>query len=118
MSGFGGVPDIPYKSGAQTITTGGRLTLGHPFGVRPSRVQFWLECIVADVGFSVGDFYGPVPPRLIISANNEGFGQWSDAANINVEFGADSILLKISDKAGVRQNLTTASWKMHVEARK
>ena len=45
----------PWTSAQQSITSGGVLSVSHPFGVVPGKVNFYLQCITAANGYSIGD---------------------------------------------------------------
>jgi len=51
----GAVLTKSYASSGQTITSGGLITLAHGMGIEPKIVQYILQCIIADSGYSVGD---------------------------------------------------------------
>lgn len=50
-----GVFTKEYVSSPQTITSAGSLSLAHGLGDYPKLVTFYLQCTVADQGYSVGD---------------------------------------------------------------
>ncbi len=107
-----------YTSTAQTITSGGTLTLAHGLGVVPSLIQIQLKCIDAggEAGYAQNDvaIIGP-------AINGLGAGQFlvivPDATNINVRYPQAATCFEIGNKGtGTGTNLTNTKWNMIVKA--
>lgn len=111
-----------YKSGQQTITSAGLLTLAHGFNIRPEDIRFTLECTTAEKGYSIGDF---VTASVVNStADTTGGtqdrfnGVYSDTTNVYIRFSDEASVFTVGDKAtGAVSSLTNSSWSLHVTAR-
>jgi hypothetical protein len=100
-----------YVSSQQTVSNGLRLTLAHGLGARPKLLTFHLICVTDDNGFTAGDEI-KVEPQSHTSNNDYTFSFWlDDTSNINIEFGTETPIFKVINKAGVRAILTNANWK-------
>jgi hypothetical protein len=107
----------PYESGAQTITSAGLLTLTHGLGSRPRLLEFELECVTDEAGFTDGQFT-PINPAL--NTNFSGSGGMAIATTstqILVRFGnnANAFIHSRLD-TGAAVALTNANWRLHVRA--
>lgn len=119
-----GITDVAftkyYESSPQTITNSGSFTVAHGFGIKPKLVEVVLICVTAQAGFSPGDeLYIGSPTRY---EGNDGSGSsvgWSmktDATNIFVKYGNNTLpnIVNISNSAD--SALTEANWNMVVRA--
>lgn len=106
---------ISFESAEQTITSAGSLTIAHGLGVRPDgRIDAWLVCQTAEVGYSVGD---RVPVNASLGGNDgtAGFGLAVvlDATNINVRYGSfSSPFVLINNTTGAQIGATNANWRL------
>jgi hypothetical protein len=105
-----------FLSSAQTITTSGLLTLAHGMGVEPKIITLTLQCLSADLGYSIGD-------RIQAEFNNGDSGQ----SRVNTaRKDSTNIYLRYSDlsqcfASGVKSTgdliaLTNSRWALYVEA--
>jgi hypothetical protein len=110
LSGAIGFTDY-YVSADQTITNAGSLTLAHGLGRKPVLIQMWLKCTTANLNYSVND-------EIPWWGNSDGDGSLGgadpsivcDATNLNVRYGATNQLVT-NKTSGVREAITTASWR-------
>ena len=105
-----------FESEPQTITVGGALTIPHGLGGAPIMVQPSIECVSADLNYSVGD-------RVVISMNmtstvtNRYMSVYWDATNIKVKYSAAATPFVISSPTtGNGVAITLASWRFYVTA--
>lgn len=105
-----------YTSAAQTISSGGLLTLAHGLGAAPGFVSFRLKCTTADAGYAIGDEI-IVDPNGSNSTNNRYTTPRVDATNVYIRFSSDAFCFTAGNKStGGVAGLTNASWNLHVEA--
>jgi hypothetical protein len=103
---------------AQTLsdTTSATYTFAHGRAARPWRVDIWLECIVADQGYSIGDF---VPAFGGVTAtpggDPAGFMVFADATNVKLIFATHGYFI-IHKSSFTCLAITDGSWKAHVHA--
>jgi len=107
-----------FTSSAQTITSGGGLTIAHGLGVRPFYVSAYIECTTADQGYSIGDrLYHPFS---VSDASADGRGvslSVNGTANVDVRFGNQaSVFLANNKTTGAAVLLTNSSWRLYVIA--
>jgi hypothetical protein len=107
-----------FTSTAQTITSGGLLTVAHGLGERPGSVQLWIKCTTADNGYAIDD-------EIQIDANSSGAAVgrfntiYADDTNIYIRFTDETSCFGAGNKAtGVSAPLTNASWELYLEARR
>lgn len=105
-----------YVSAEQMITSGGLLTLAHGLGVTPKLVQFRLKCVIADVGYSVGD-------EIVVGfADDNGGAVVSsspvvDASNISIRFSSGATAFIFANKStGARDVPLNTRWRLIVRA--
>ena len=106
-----------YKSSAQTITSGGLLTLAHGLSETPSSVNAELTCTTSDGGYSIGDV-------ILVDLNSSSSGTTRyntarvDATNIYLRFSSSSSCFLVGNKTnGTPEVLTNSSWSLKVIAR-
>lgn len=105
-----------FSSAQQTITSGGTVTIPHGLGVKPTLVQYVLQCITAEAGYSVGAEVWQVQANPGTT-----FGSLPmviDATNIVVRYGANSTSFwagNFGTGAGA-VGLTNANWRLVVRA--
>lgn len=115
--------DDRYLSPAQTITSGGEITLVHGLvdrdgnPVKPFHVSGYLKCLVAEHGRSVGDE---------IEANLGDNSTGSTSIFNQVESDSTSITIKLSNFSspflsnnkvtGAQVALTNANWELYIRA--
>ncbi len=106
-----------FTSANQTITSASLLTLAHSLGVAPTLMRFSLVCMTIDNGWTVNDVI-EVSPGVTASAGNSGFGVYSDATNIYVQFGslATNPILYYNKTTGASVALTSVNWNMILRA--
>ena len=104
-----------YTSAEQTITAGGLLTLAHGLGAKPSFVQTFIRCKVADSGYAIGDEVDV--PNGISDGGNRANSLFSDATNISYRFTNAGNCYVIGNKGtGALAALTNTSWRLIVKA--
>ena len=108
----GAVLTKSYASSGQTITSGGLITLAHGMGIEPKIVQYILQCIIADSGYSVGD-------RITVGevgkdrANNARL----DATNIVIRYFNGTAAWEINGKDwGGDVPANNSRWQLYVRA--
>lgn len=105
----------PFVSTAQTITSGGSLVLAHFLGVEPKSISMILECVSAQLGYSVGD-------RLVVNSSlsssiSRAGSVVIDDTNVTIRFSNETASFVIGLKTnGVATAITNASWQLHVRA--
>jgi hypothetical protein len=111
------VAPYPFKSefvsAQQTITSGGALTIAHPFGVAPKLITIELVCITPEQGFGAGN----VVPIGIMSAPGGSGGRnlvvVPDTANLNVRFSSSAnVFIVLNFGTGADVVLTNANWRV------
>lgn len=75
-----------FVSAAQTISTGGQLTIAHGLGAIPKNVGLYLQCVNANNGYAAGEKVWV--PLLATSGTGFGCAVKADATNLYVQFGA------------------------------
>ena len=107
-----------YDSGAQTVTTGGTLTLAHGLGVTPALDS--IECTLTNVTGEANWTTGQVMKipfggyQNAAEANN--FTMQPDATNLNLRYGSTAIA-GVNRTTGAIATLTAANWTLRVKAR-
>jgi len=104
-----------YQSAEQTIALAGALTLTHGLGRLPNSVDVWLVCKTADLGWSVGDWYGPVGAETFGDGANNGVAIAMNTTEIKITTGAQSVTL-LNRSTGTRAVSTLTSWRYVVRA--
>lgn len=103
-----------FTSSEQTITTSGLLTLAHGLGVRPSLIQVFLRCKVADSGFSIGDELEI--PATFYNINSAWNSCYADATNIYMKFNAQTNVYLMGNKtSGANAFYANTSWRLIVK---
>jgi hypothetical protein len=102
---------VGFVSAAQTITSGGALTLAHALGATPKLVQITLKCIDAggEAGYAQNDvtFY----PTLNTAGAVGGVSVVPDGTNLNVRFSSSASVFEIVNKSdGAQASLTNTKW--------
>lgn len=106
-----------YDSGAQTVTTGGALTLAHGLGVVP---DLNFECSLTNVTGEQNWTTGQVMTAPINGYQNSASNCWAfqpDATNLNLQYGSSAIA-GINRTTGAAVTLTAGNWTFRVIARK
>jgi hypothetical protein len=115
----GGVFRNRYTSPNQTITSGGALTLAHGLGVRPFITDFYLECVTAEAGYSIGDIVKANLDSSTTGGNTHGLSVTLDATNINLRYGSAANIVfgtQLRKDNGAHAQFTNANWRLIVEA--
>jgi hypothetical protein len=106
-----------FDSGAQSISTGGAITLAHGLGVAPDLdFQVSLTNITNEANWTTG-MVCPVP---INGYQNAGSNCWTfqpDATNLNLRFGSTAASI-YNRTTGTATNITPANWSWRVIVRK
>ncbi|PPD48379.1 MAG: hypothetical protein CTY14_02130 [Methylotenera sp.] len=106
-----------YQSSNQTITSGGALTIAHGLGGKPILVQFYLKCLSAEYGYSVGDELYVPPSTSNSGADTQGLAYVPDATNLNIRYGGSgSVFTSITKNTGGVAVLTNSSWALIIRA--
>lgn len=118
---YGGQSTTPlftqeYNSAAQTITTGGLITLAHGLGVKPKLIQYVLKCTTAEHGYSIGD-------EIFVDFNSSDAGLSRpnnpevNATNIIIRYNATATVFGAQNATtGANAALTNGSWELYVNA--
>ena len=111
------IASLTFKSAAQTITSGGLLTLAHGLEAAPSSVNVELTCTTDDGGYVIGDV-------IVVDLNSSSSGTTRyntarvDATNVYLRFSSDASCFLVGNKAtGASAVLTNSSWSLKVVAR-
>jgi len=106
-----------YVSSAQTITSGGLLTLAHGLGSIPYNIMTSVVCTTANNGYSIGDVI-IMPPSISISGTAYGLASYADATNIYIRFAntATTALVSAVKNTGAYALLTNTAWQLYVRA--
>lgn len=112
-----GLAKTRFVSTAQTITSGGLLTIPHGLGAKPYNIMPSVVCITASSGYSVGDEI-IMPPSISISGAAYGLALWVDATNIYIRFGnvASTALVSAVKGTGAYALLVNTAWQLYVRA--
>jgi len=105
-----------YESAQQTITSGGGFTLAHGLGTTPKFVLVVLQCVTAELGYSIGDevFYNS---GVTDAGGNKGTSIVPDVTNLIVRIGSDVAPIGVIRKdTGGYASVTKANWKIVVRA--
>lgn len=108
-----------YTSANQTITLAGGLTLAHGLGAKPTLVTASLVCVIAELGYAVGDEVVINPALNDDGSNRRGISLVPDATAINVRYGSGASgvgLTIIRADTGDRAPITSANWRLVVRA--
>jgi hypothetical protein len=105
-----------FESSQQTITSGGSLAIAHGLGVKPKLYLAFLQCVVADGNYNIGDeIHAPVSNTGSAASLNT--AMFPDATNINIRFGNAANAFQAVDKTGGGfTQLTNSSWRLVVRA--
>jgi hypothetical protein len=105
-----------YISPLQVITAAGSLTLAHGLPVAPGIVLVHLQCITAELNYSVGDIVVASPSS---EGNNQGISIVMDAMNLHIRYGSGAgagggtpVYSIIGKTTGNTSGITNANWKM------
>lgn len=106
-----------YTSTAQTITSGGLLTLAHGLTYTPDEFDCWLINVTAQGNWTTGNKL-PTPNGAMYGGSGIQQNIYADATNVYVRFGSDSSPYAIGDKnTGAQVVLTNANWSFMVRAK-
>ena len=102
-----------FTSSAQTITSGGALSIAHGASAKPKIVVAYLVCQTDEQGYVAGD-------ELFVNVGSDetyslghGFALTRSTTNLEIRFGSDANVFAMPNKTtGTRANLTNASWKI------
>ena len=112
---------VRFTSTAQTITSGGSLTIAHGLGAAPFIVGCYLKCTTAQAGYSIGDIlYVGFTDIGINGADNWGVSvSRNGTTNLDIRFGSSANVFVAPRKdTGVTAQLTNTSWRFYVYAQK
>lgn len=104
--------NMPAITGYKDVTISSSLTLGttqsitHGLGVYPASVDFYLQCITTDLGYSVGDRL-PIGAGGMEGANDRGIVGGVSATNVFVKSCSTAFCLPQSGNA---QQITGSRW--------
>jgi len=112
----GGQFTASYSSTAQTITSGGLLTLAHGLGGMPTLVQCRLKCTSGDQGYSVGDEI-LISPSSADTGASQGVAINPDATNLNIRYSnGANVFYTLVKSSGAVGALTNGNWEFYVRA--
>lgn len=104
-----------YTSPDQTITIGGTVSPAHTFGVVPFFVQFYMKCLTAEGGYSIGDLMAFNSQGDFDGSTARGLSAVVTTTNIVIRFSANAIQAVRKDN-GNNFALTPANWVLIVKA--
>ena len=107
-----------YESAGQTITSAGALTLVHGLASKPKIINYYLRCLTAEAGYSVGDeLHDILGVRDTSTTQSRGMAVVADATNINIRFSSTvSVFANMGFTTGASTPLTNANWELYVQA--
>lgn len=106
-----------YRSGNQTITSAGTITLTHGLGRMPRIVELWLKCITAEFNYAIGDEVYVTAETGSAGNNNRGISMKRSTSSLIIRYGSDANVFFLPDATtGIGSNLTNANWALIVEA--
>ena len=107
-----------FTSSAQTITSGGALTIAHGLGVQPKLIQAYIVNVTGEFGYTTGD-------QLLISgaagatdtSTDRGMSFVTDATNLVIRMGAAATVFSINRKdTGAVANAVNTNWQLILRA--
>jgi hypothetical protein len=104
-----------YESAEQTVAFAGSTTLNHGLGGLPSNIQVWLVCKTTDLGYSVGDWLGPIGSETFGDGANNGIVIAMNTSQVKVQIGSQSVAMP-TWTTGARGSITAARWRFVVRA--
>lgn len=113
------LPDVKiqqvYESGLATIASGVTRSFSHGFGVKPLMTAVFLECVVNDSDYVVGDEI-----QIDGSDNNSagrGYIMLTTTTQVQLVLAHGGTLFQVTNKAGTATvTLTHANWRLKVKA--
>lgn len=105
-----------YDSGQQTLTLDGSGTLAHGLGGIPTMYEAFLVCTTANAGWAVGDEI-TAPRGSQIGGAHLGVTLGADATNLYFAVGSN-IQIRNKGTTATFTNITAASWRLVVRARR
>ena len=116
--GAGAVFTKSYASPAQTITSGGQLTLAHGLGAVPKMVRAYVKCTTAEINYSVGDTVEvPFNQSTRGASSSKGLAIRWEAANLVIRMGSAATVFDILNAStGGNSAITNSKWDLYLEA--
>ncbi len=111
----GGIFSEEFESADLALVNGGSHTLAHGLGTIPKQVEIYLKCVVADLGYSVGDIITPYG-SLNASLSSQGAVAVADATDIFIRMASPSIGITRKDTGAVATISTVSNWRIIVRA--
>lgn len=106
---------ISFDSGQRTYTSGGALTIAHGLGRAPTEWDVYMECVTANLGYSVGMRVN-VPQNADDTARDMVATVVMDATNINVRYNSGGFFSTLANfTTGARASVTVNSWRFGVK---
>ena len=81
----------------------------HGLGAIPDLIVFYMECLTAEIGYSIGDRFYPSIYMDEGGGTNAGLGVAADATNVTIAF--DNVISILRKDTGALGNVTAGSWK-------
>ena len=99
----------------QVLNTPAVYTFAHSLGTRPSRVDFFLECLGNDGGYTAGDWVPmPLHQAIVLTDSSErGYAIKIDAANVYISIDTNHYIDMHQWNDTSRFRPATGNWKMH-----
>jgi len=108
-----------YSSSAQTITSGGTITLAHGLAGAPKLITAYIKCIDAggDGGWEQNDeVYIGSGNDIRSTSTPHGLVITRDATNIIIRFASDTnVFYILNEETGVGASLTNTKWQLYVQ---
>jgi hypothetical protein len=114
--GVGGLITKSYDSGNQTVTASGTLTLAHGLGIKPLVCQYFIKCLTAEGGWSIGDEIGLQGQQPTPGSSNQGHSEQRDATNVVIIFSSNGSFTITNKSTKALFQTTTANWAFIVRA--
>jgi hypothetical protein len=105
-----------FQSTAQTIVSGGLITLAHGLGAQPKNIRLYVVNTTTQSGYSPGDLVEVPTVNSGDAANNRTSGVFFDATNVNVRMSsATSVFIGADKTTGATVVFTNANWDLFIE---
>lgn len=103
-----------FESTAQTITSGGGLTIAHGLGGKPDFVTCYLKCTTTDGPWNVGDEFFPLTSG---ASTRTGFVCERDSTNLVIRFSDETSVFNVPNRSnGGGDALVNSSWEIYFKA--
>ena len=108
----------PDVNALQSVVAGSRQSFAHGLGNYPSRIDIFLLCVIAQLGFAAGEMI-PIGSSLANYAepsttNYRGVTYSFDDQFVHFNVAAQGLM--VVNQAGLQSPLTSANWRFNIQA--